>query len=109
MKVLIDECLPRKLKREVNAEFVRTVPEVGWASIQNGALLRLAEQDFDVFLTNDQNLEHQQNLKEFRLAVVVLVALTNDINDLKPLMPAANEALKIIGAGDILYIKAPVS
>jgi len=109
MKVLIDECLPRKLKREVNAEFVRTVPEVGWASIQNGALLRLAEQDFDVFLTNDQNLEHQQNLKEFHLAVVVLVALSNDINDLKPLMGAANEALKIIGAGDILNIKPPVS
>lgn len=74
MKVLIDECLPKKLKREVNAEFVRTVPEVGWASIQNGALLRLAEQEFDVFLTNDQNLEHQQNLKEFNLAIVVLVA-----------------------------------
>ena len=67
MKVLIDECLPKKLKREVNAEFVRTVPEVGWASIQNGALLRLAEQEFDVFLTNDQNLEHQQNLTEFHL------------------------------------------
>ena len=43
MKVLVDECLPKKLKREVNAEFVRTVPEVGWASIQNGPLLRLAE------------------------------------------------------------------
>jgi len=63
MRVLLDECLPRKLKREVNAEFVTTVPEVGWASIQNGALLRLAEQNFDVFLTNDQNLEHQQNLE----------------------------------------------
>lgn len=62
MKVLLDECLPKKLKAEVNADFVATVPEVGWASIQNGALLRLAEQEFDVFLTNDQNLEHQQNL-----------------------------------------------
>ena len=109
MKVLIDECLPKKLKREVNAEFVRTVPEVGWASIQNGALLRLAEQEFDVFLTNDQNLEYQQNLKEFHLAVIVLIAPTNNIDDLKPLMPAANEALKTISAGDILYIKAPAS
>jgi hypothetical protein len=63
MKVLLDECLPRKLKREVNAEVVTTVPEAGWATVQNGALLRLAEQEFDVFLTNDQNLEHQQNLK----------------------------------------------
>lgn len=107
MKVLLDECLPRKLKREVNAEVVTTVPEAGWASIQNGALLRLAEQEFDVFLTNDQNLEHQQNLKNFDLAIVVLVAFTNDIDDLVPLMPAANEGLNKIRAGEILYVKAP--
>lgn len=82
MKVLIDECLPKKLKREISAEFVRTVPEMGWASSTNGALLRLAEKEFDIFLTNDKNLEHQQNLKKFDLASLVLVALTNDIEDL---------------------------
>lgn len=106
MKVLIDECLPKKLKREVDAEFVRTVPEMGWAGTVNGALLRLAEDEFGVLLTNDQNLEHQQNLKKFDLAVVVLVAPTNDIEDLRPLMPAANEALKKISTGDIVYVKA---
>lgn len=109
MKVLLDECLPKKLKGEVNAEFVTTVPEAGWASIQNGALLRLAEQQFDVFLTNDQNLEHQQNIKKFELAIVVLVALTNDINDLRPLMPAVNEALSTISSGEIIYVRAPTS
>jgi hypothetical protein len=105
MKVLLDECLPKKLKREVQAYSVRTVPEMGWAGTKNGALLRLVEREFDVFLTNDQNLEHQQNLKQFDLAVVVLVALTNDIEDLKPLMPAANEAMKTIGSREIKYIK----
>lgn len=105
MKVLLDECLPKKLKREVAAEVVRTVPEMGWASIINGALLRLAAREFDVFLTNDQNLEHQQNLKKLDLAIVVLVAGTNDIVDLQPLMPAANEAMKKVGAGDIIYIR----
>ena len=94
MRILLDECLPRKLKREVQAEVVKTVPEMGWAGTKNGSLLRLAAREFDVFLTNDQNLEHQQNLKAFDLAVVVLVAFTNDIEDLKPLMPAANEALE---------------
>src|ERR1044072_4939636 len=108
MRVLLDECLPRKLKREVQAEVVKTVPEMGWAGTKNGSLLRLAEQEFDVFLTNDQNLEHQQHLKEFALAVVVLVAFTNDIEDLRPLRSAANEALTIIGSGEILYIKAAV-
>jgi hypothetical protein len=59
-----------------------------------------------VLLTNDQNLEHQQNLKKFDLAFVVLVAYTNDIEDLKPLMPAANEAIKTIQPGEIEYIMA---
>jgi hypothetical protein len=54
MRVLLDECLPRKLKQNVRADFVRTVPEMGWASIENGALLRLAEPEFDVFLTRDR-------------------------------------------------------
>jgi hypothetical protein len=51
MRVLLDESLPRKLKHDVRADLVRTVPEMGWASIENGALLRLAETEFDVFLT----------------------------------------------------------
>jgi hypothetical protein len=106
MRVLLDECLPRKLKREVQAEVVKTVPEMGWAGTKNDSLLRLAEREFDVFLTNDQNLEHQQNLQTFDLAVVVLVAFTNDIEDLRPLMPAANEAISAIGPGEIRFIKA---
>lgn len=106
MRVLLDECLPKKLKREVKADFVQTVPEAGWASKKNGELLRLAAVDFDVLITIDQNIEHQQNLKRFDLACVVLVAPTNDIEDLKPLMPAANEALKTIQAGEIQYIEA---
>ncbi len=106
MKVLLDECLPKKLKREVVADEVKTVPEVGWAGKKNGELLRLAQLDFDVLLTNDQNIEHQQNLKNFDLAFVVLVALTNDIEDLTPLMPAANEAMRMIKPGEIRYIAA---
>jgi hypothetical protein len=106
MRVLLDECLPKKLKREVDADVVRTVPEMGWAGMKNGTLLRLVEGEFDLFLTNDQNLEHQQNLRQFDLAVVVLVAITNDIDDLKPLMPAANEAIKTISPREIRYIRA---
>jgi hypothetical protein len=105
MRVLLDECLPRKLKQEVHADFVRTVPEMGWASTKNGALLHLAQQDFDIFLTNDQSIEHQQNLKLFDLAIIVLVAPTNDIEDLKPLIPEANKAIKNISSREIRYIK----
>lgn len=106
MKVLLDECLPKKLKREVQADVVKSVPEMRWAGTKNGALLRLVEREFDVFITSDQNLEHQQNLKRFDLAVVILISLTNDIEDLKPLMPAANEAIRTIGPREIKYIRA---
>ncbi len=106
MKVLLDECLPKKLKHEVEADFVQTVPEAGWASKKNGELLRLAEANFDVLLTGDQNIEHQQNLRKLDLAFIILVAPTNDITDLKLLMPAANEALNTIEAGEIEYIEA---
>ncbi len=106
MRVLLDECLPKKLKRDIEADFAQTVPEAGWASKKNGELLRLAETVFDVLLTNDQNMEHQQNLKNFDLAFVVLIALTNDIADLEPLIPAANKALKTIKAGEVEYIEA---
>jgi predicted nuclease of predicted toxin-antitoxin system len=105
MRILIDECLPKRLKLELPDHFVQTVPEAGWAGKQNGELLRLAENEFDVLLTNDQNMEHQQNLKQFDLAFIVLVAPTNDIDDLRPLMLAVNEALTSITAGDLKYIR----
>jgi len=105
MKVLLDKCLPRKLKDDVLADLVRTVPEMDWASIENGALLRLAELEFDVFLTRDRNLQYQQNLAAFDVAVIVLVAPTNDIEDLKPLMNSVNEAINIIRPSEVRYIE----
>ena len=105
MKVLLDECLPKKLKLDLEADFVQTVPEAGWAGTKNGELLRLAEQNFDVLLTNDQNIEHQQMIGALDLAFIVLVAPTNDIVDLLPLMPAVNEKLKTVRPGAIEYVK----
>lgn len=105
MKVLLDECLPKKLKAHIVADLVQTVPEAGWAGKQNGELLRLAEQDFDVLITNDQNIEHQQVINRFDLAFVVLVAPTNDIIDLLPLMPELNRKLQTTEAGTIVYVR----
>ena len=58
-----------------------------------------------MLLTNDQNIEHQQNTKNFDLAFVVLVAPTNDIVDLIPLMQVANEVIKIVKPGEFRYIQ----
>ena len=93
MRVLLDECLPRRLKRDLVGHDARTVPEMGWASRRNGELLRLAEREFDAFLTVDRKLQHQQKLSAFRIAVIVLVARSNSILDLQPLIPKVLEAL----------------
>lgn len=62
MKILLDECLPRKLKFELSGHEAYTVPQMGWASKKNGELLALMSEQFDVFLTVDSNMQHQQNL-----------------------------------------------
>jgi hypothetical protein len=71
MKVLIDECLPRHLKSVLSAFSTKTVQDAGWSSLKNGPLLKLAEDTFDVFLTADQNLRYQQNLKGRKIAIIL--------------------------------------
>ena len=66
MRVLLDECVPRKLKAELADHEVITVTENGWSGFKNGALLAIAALEFDIFLTVDQNLTFQQNLKSSR-------------------------------------------
>ena len=87
MKLLLDECIDQRLAKDMEEHDVRTVPQMGWAGIKNGALLNLAEQEFDVFITVDRNLSFQQNLHKFNIAVLVLHASSNRLGDLKPLAP----------------------
>ena len=104
MRVLLDECLPRKLKRDLAGHDTRTVPEMGWASKENGDLLGLAAGHFDVFLTVDRNLSYQQDMGRFNIAVVVLVARGNRLADLRPLMPQVLEVLAEIRPGQLLRV-----
>lgn len=103
-RVLLDENLPRLLKRELPGFEVSTVVEVGWAGIKNGKLLRLAEAEFDVFVTADKNLPHQQSLASLDLGFVVLRARTTKLEDLLPLVSAILEALPGVKAGQVSYI-----
>ncbi len=105
MRILLDECLPRKLKRELLPHTAMTVTEIGWSGIKNGALLRLAETQFDIFLTADRNLPYQQNVSSYNIAVV-LVARNNRIDTLRQLAPGVLEALQTIQAGDIIMVGA---
>lgn len=87
MRLLLDECVDRRFSKELPGHLVKTVPQMGWATIKNGELLALAEKDFDVFITVDRNLSFQQNLPKFNIAVLVLEAPSNRLADLKHLAP----------------------
>jgi Domain of unknown function (DUF5615) len=103
--VLLDECVPRRLRRELPGHDVRTVNEMGWSGVKNGPLLRRAAQEFDVFLTVDQGVEYQQNLVGLDLAIIVMVAISNDIDDLRPLMPRVREMLNSVSPGILFKVK----
>jgi predicted nuclease of predicted toxin-antitoxin system len=104
MRVLLDECVPRKLRRELPGHDILTVTERGWSGIKNGKLLALAETEFDVFLTVDQNLKFQQNLQSLRIAVILLVARNNRLQTLLPMADDLRAALENIKAGDFVHL-----
>ncbi len=104
MKLLLDECIDRKLTREFIDHEVRTVPQMGWAGIKNGQLLTLAEAEFDVFITVDRNLSFQQNLPQLDIAVIVLQATSNRLADLKPLVPKVLAILATVAKGQATFI-----
>ena len=101
MRLLLDECVPRRLRREFPGHEVQTVQGAGWAGVTNGALLRAAEGSFDALLTVDQGVQYQQNVTGLRIGVVIMVAPSNDIDDLRPLVPWVVEALGQLQPGQI--------
>lgn len=104
MKLLIDECLPRGLKRLLAEHTCRTVQEIGWAGKKNGLLLSLAEKEFEVLVTMDQGFEYQQNLEDRKIALLLLVAPSNQLEDLAPLIPSALVLLRTIQPGSVIRV-----
>lgn len=101
MRVLLDECIDRRLAKDIEGHDVVTVPQAGWAGIKNGDLLRLAQAQFDVFVTADRNLSFQQHLPHFTIAVIVLEAPTNRLKDLRPLLPQLQQLLPLAPKGEV--------
>src|SRR3990170_8271530 len=104
MRLLLDECVPKRLKRELHGHEAKTVQDMGWAGIKNGALLRLADGQFDALLTVDQGIEYQQNLSGLRISVVIMMAPSNDVDDLRPLLPGVEQALASLRTGETMRV-----
>ena len=95
MKILLDESLPKRLKRHFTGHTVKTVPEMRWQGRKNGELMASMAGKFDVFITADQNLTYQINLRHALVPVIVLRSPTNRYQDLVHLVPGILEKLKI--------------
>ena len=112
MKILLDHCVPQPLRRyctEHTEHTAETTAFRGWQALSNGALLQAAEQaGFDVFLTIDQNIQHQQNLSGLQLRVLVLEAENSLVATLIPLIIPALQALEQMQPGEIRRIHLPL-
>ena len=107
MRVLLDENVDRKLKRGFDSEHeVATVRERGWSGKKNGDLLRLAEAEFDVMVTVDANMRHQQHLPHYDLAVILITARSNKRSALEPAMPEVNRVLPTAEPGRLYVVAA---
>ena len=107
MKILIDECLPRKLKNALTEHEVKTVPEAGWSGMKNGELLRQMTGVFDVFITIDNNLRYQRQLQSLPVCFIILSAKNNTLATLLPLIPSVQAALDTIQPGQVVTIEGP--
>lgn len=108
MRILLDECAPRKLKAflKTYGHQCQTVQDQGWSGIQNGELLARAETSFDLLITTDKGVQYQQNLAAKKLAIVIIRARTNRLIDLEPLFPTCVQALTTIRPGQVIEISA---
>jgi predicted nuclease of predicted toxin-antitoxin system len=107
LRVLLDENVDRRLRRDFDeGHEVVTVAEVGWTGKQNGELLRLAEKRFDVLVSTDKGIPHQQNVSRLDLAVVLLRARSNAYEDLGPLMAEVNAKVARAEPGTVSRIHA---
>lgn len=104
MRIILDECLPRRLLRDLQPQQATTVPREGWASIKNGALLKLIVAEFDIFITLDSNLVHQQNLDGIELCVLTLHAVNSRYETLQPLVPDIKRAIENSRPGMIIHL-----
>jgi predicted nuclease of predicted toxin-antitoxin system len=105
MKILLDECLPRPLKKLITGHEVDTVQEVGWSGKKNGELLQAMSQQYDVLVTADRNIVKQQSLPKAEVSCVILSAPSSRMEHLEPLVPRLLAALTTISAADWIEIR----
>ena len=106
MRVLLDENLPVDLAAELVGHEVATVTSLGWQGIKNSDLLRRAQESFEVLVTMDRNLEFQQNIARFELSILLVLAHSNRVVHLRPIVPTILEAIESVRPGELRRVGA---
>ncbi len=107
MRVLLDECVNPRVREAFPNHEIQTVQSMGWAGITNGKLIALAQQSFDVFVTVDQNLEHQQNLSKLKLGLIVVTVPDNNIKYFRPIFSRLLTAAESVRPGQVIHVTSP--
>ncbi len=108
MRVLLDECVPKDLARELIGHQVKTVPQAGWAGISNGRLLRLIADcgKFDVFVTMDKRLPQQHRVKDLPFTIVVLRARSNRLSHVIGFAPKLLHRMAEFRPGHVIILSS---
>ena len=107
MRLLLDECVNAGVRKALSGHLVSTVAESGWSSIKDGPLLLLAQQRFDVFVTIDRSLEHQQNLARLKMGVVIIRVPNNEIESYQPIFELIRTAVEAARPGVVVRVVHP--
>ena len=99
-RLLVDECVPRQLLRDLSAHAARTAQEMGWAGVKNGRLLELAAAQFEVLFTVDRDFAGLAERVSVPIAVVILQSSSTDFAALHPYIAAVNEAIAGVRAAN---------
>ena len=105
MRLLLDECVPGRLRKALPLHEVSTVVQAGWSGVRNGKLLALASAKFDAFITVDKNLPYQQNQAKLPISILVLNSYSNELVSLLPFIPALERCLLDLVSGSYVLVK----
>jgi predicted nuclease of predicted toxin-antitoxin system len=104
VRILLDSNLPRAYAALLPGHRTETTHQRRWSDLDDGPLLEAAEGEFDAFITMDQSLRYQQNLRGRRLRIIVLRAVSNRLTVLAPSAPAVLLALREMSLGELRIV-----
>jgi predicted nuclease of predicted toxin-antitoxin system len=107
VRILLDECVPARLRKAFPGHSVQSVTQSGWRTSKDGPLLSFAASRFDVFVTVDRKLEQQNDLGKFKVGFVIARVPNNRLDGFEPIFELLKEAAEKVRPGEVIHIVSP--